>query len=116
MTEDLSKALAERVAYLDQQLEQAIARALAAEQELHEARKAIAHPMRLVRLFHVKDGDRPMWVVAGDWNEALHAWRQVIVQENDGALSDEEQPWGIDFVCDSNDLLLSPGQIDQVVR
>lgn len=63
--------------------------------------------MRVVQLFHVKDGDRPLYVVARDWNEALETWRTVIKSESDDCGTDELQPWGIDHVCRPNELVLS---------
>lgn len=58
-------------------------------------------------LFHVKDGDRPMFVVAISWNHAVTKWRKVIIKENPKDDCTEEQPsQGVDFVCDMNDLVL----------
>lgn len=54
-------------------------------------------------LFHVQDPDRPMWVVAMNWQEAIDRWRDVIASENDGEVGDE--PDGIQFVCDDDDLI-----------
>ena len=107
------------VEQLKQELEQALTRAEAAEAELREARQDSARPKMVgaaqrMQLFHVQDCDRPLYVVARDWTEALAVWQWVIADENPGC--DQEQPDGIQFVAGSNDLRLAPRDIDQVVR
>ncbi len=58
-------------------------------------------------LYHVKDGDRPMFVVATSWNHAVMRWRATIVKENPKDDCSGELPsLGIDFVCDANDLII----------
>jgi hypothetical protein len=54
-------------------------------------------------LFHVQDSDRPMWIVAGDWQSALGQWKHRIATENDG---DDAEPEGIQYVCDDDDLII----------
>ena len=54
-------------------------------------------------LFNIQDSDRPLWVVAKDWGDALEQWREQIIHENDGDVSD---PQGIQYVCDDDDLLI----------
>lgn len=61
------------------------------------------------RLFFIQDGDRPMHVVAPDWNAALAAWRRLIASENEGM--DAAEPEGISKVADANELL-----IDEMLR
>jgi hypothetical protein len=58
------------------------------------------------KLFHIKDSDRPMWVIATDWEMALKKWTQFIATENTMSIHDVEKPLGIDFVCDSQELIL----------
>ena len=57
------------------------------------------------RLFHVQDGDRPMYVVARDWSAALDAWWRVIRAENEG-VDDLEEPDGISMVARADELLI----------
>ena len=57
-------------------------------------------------LFQIKDYDRPMWVVADNWTEALEKWKTVIANENDYPEEDVTEPLGIDFICDDNDLIV----------
>lgn len=59
------------------------------------------------RLFHIQDGDRPAWVVAGNWQEALDKWRALIALENPGVDIEDFDPQGIELVCDSNELIVA---------
>lgn len=62
-----------------------------------------------MNLFHVKDGDRPMFVIAADWQAALEAWRALIRKENPDEPADwSPDPQGIDFVAEGDELLLPP--------
>jgi len=54
-------------------------------------------------LFHVQDSDRPLFVVAKDWHDAYEQWREQIIHENDGDVSD---PQGIQHICDNDELLI----------
>ena len=58
------------------------------------------------KLFHIKDYDRPMWVIAIDWEIALKKWTEFIAIENYISVHDVEKPLGIDFVCDDQELIL----------
>lgn len=125
VSKEEAAAFQARIVELEAELAQALTRAEAAEQEARELRAwagKVGVPqdwgidMQTVSLFHVKDGDRPLYVVAHDWNEALEAWRRIIASENDDCGTDELQPWGIDHVCRPDELVWSPAQIDQVVR
>lgn len=58
------------------------------------------------KLFHIQDSDRPIWVVATDWQDALNKWRKLIVEEN-GDDEASANPDGIEWVCDSNELLIT---------
>ena len=55
-------------------------------------------------LYHVQDSDRPCWVVAASWNDALAQWRTLIAKENDD--SDDADPQGIAYVCDNDELII----------
>lgn len=56
-----------------------------------------------MHLFHVQADDRPMYVVADNWQDAISRWQKVIEDENPGC--DAEQPTGITFVCSGDDLI-----------
>ena len=56
-------------------------------------------------LFHVQDSDRPMWVLATNWQQAIQKWKTLIAIENDMIASCVEEPLGVNFVCDSSELI-----------
>lgn len=62
--------------------------------------------MQKSNLYHIQDSDRPMWVVALDWPDALNKWKELVSFENEQTPDEIEPCQGIQFVCDSNDLLL----------
>jgi hypothetical protein len=57
------------------------------------------------RLFHVQDSDRPMYVVASDWKDAIDKWKDCVAHENDMEPRDVDEPLGIHMVCDDDDLI-----------
>lgn len=58
-------------------------------------------------LYNVQDHDRPMWVVAEDWQAALDKWKAKIREENPFEEGEPEpDPQGIQFICAEDDLLL----------
>ncbi len=56
-------------------------------------------------LYHIQDNDRPMWVLASNYGEAVERWKQHIAPENECLPEDVEEPMGVSFVCDANDIL-----------
>lgn len=59
------------------------------------------------RLFHVQDRDRPMYVLAEDWQDAVRKWRQFVHEEsNDDPPPGMIDPEGISLVAEYDDLLL----------
>jgi hypothetical protein len=61
-------------------------------------------------LFHVQDSDRPMWVIAPSFAEALDKWAKVVAEENDftedaGLYLAENPPNGIAHICNDHELL-----------
>lgn len=56
-------------------------------------------------IYHIQDADRPMWVIAASWTEALNKWKAVIGPENDMKPEDVSEPQGIQLVCESGDLI-----------
>lgn len=57
-----------------------------------------------MNLYNIQDSDRPMFVVASCWQNALDKWKAKISEENDGSEGDE--PEGISLICEAGDLLL----------
>lgn len=53
-------------------------------------------------LYRVQDDDRPMWVIAPSWGDAIEAWKTQIRVENDGQCS---EPSGVELVCYDNDVV-----------
>lgn len=58
-----------------------------------------------LHLFHVQDVDRPLYVLARNYEEALRVWRDVIAIEND--ITDDaesEQPQGIHYLAGPDEI------------
>jgi hypothetical protein len=56
-------------------------------------------------LYHVQDSDRPMWVIANDYGDAVDSWKKFVAQENDMSYLEVEEPRGVQFICDRDDLI-----------
>ena len=69
-------------------------------------------------LFNVQDGDRPMWVRASTWGEAVASWRRVLIAENPDDDCSESQPAGVSLVAEDYELIddFRIRQIDRAVR
>jgi hypothetical protein len=57
-----------------------------------------------MNLYEVQDSDRPMYVIARSWDEALSHWQRVIALENNADIV--VGPLGIRYVCGPEDLIL----------
>jgi hypothetical protein len=57
-------------------------------------------------LYQVQDADRPMYVIARNWQGALELWRRQIRKENDMRDDEECEPMGISLVADYHDILM----------
>ena len=57
-------------------------------------------------LYLVQDDDRPMYVLAKSWGEAIRKWMKLIVAENPGEQIEEDNASGIQLVAEANDILL----------
>ena len=58
-------------------------------------------------LYQVQDADRPMYVWAKTWMNALNAWKQHIAIENGNMpVSDVEEPLGIMYVAEDHDVII----------
>lgn len=60
-----------------------------------------------MNLYHVQDSDRPMYVLAHDWQNALARWKARVAFENDCGPDEMEEPQGIALVCEQDDLILT---------
>jgi len=58
-----------------------------------------------MKLFNIQDSDRPMWIIATDFGDAVYRWKQKIADENDMAIEQVDEPQGCQFVCDEDELL-----------
>ena len=86
---------------------------LALQVAANELEPAAQDPDEALHLFHVQDGDRPMYVVARDWSAALDAWWRVIRAENEG-VEDLGEPDGISMVARADDLLIDGRALGEV--
>lgn len=59
-----------------------------------------------MNLYHVQDADRPMYVVAASFGDAIDRWKEVIATENNMSINEVEEPMGCEYVCGSDELLL----------
>lgn len=67
------------------------------------------------RLFHVQDSDRPMWVAAPNYTEALRRWEMRMRSENEiGEGEPVPPPDGITAVCEPDEFL--PPSVDMEMR
>lgn len=62
--------------------------------------------MNALNLYHVQDPDRPLYVLAPDWIDALRAWQNQIRRENDMGPGEEFQPTGIQLVARHDEIVL----------
>lgn len=63
------------------------------------------------KLFLVQDVDRPMHIVAHDWQAAIAAWKRVVV--DCGAAEEFQEPAGVQLVCGAEDLLIEGKEVDR---
>jgi hypothetical protein len=57
------------------------------------------------KLYLIQDSDRPCYVIAHDWQDALGKWKIQIAKENDCPPHEVEDPKGISFIAEGNELL-----------
>lgn len=62
-------------------------------------------------LFQIQDSDRPMYVVASGWAEALAKWQALIKSENYTKFEDllpytPDQPQGIQLIATDDEIIL----------
>lgn len=59
---------------------------------------------KALSLFHVQDGDRPMWVIAENYGQAAERWREQIAKENPDDDCGDDQPDGVSLIASGTDL------------
>lgn len=62
--------------------------------------------MSHLNLYLVQDDDRPLYVLAQDWNDALRGWQLRIRRENDMEADEDCQPTGIQLVARHDEIVL----------
>jgi|ERR1051325_298479 hypothetical protein len=55
-------------------------------------------------LFHVQDSDRPGWVIAENFAEAVRKWETAVAKENDGDKG--EPPKGVSLIADDDEIIV----------
>lgn len=66
------------------------------------------------KLFNVQDSDRPAFVIAHSFEEALSKWKVAVAEENaTGSEYEEVPPAGIMHVCDGDELIIDRGFADK---
>ena len=58
-----------------------------------------------MNLYHVQDADRPMWVIASDYGNAVLKWKALVAEENNESIGEVVDPQGVSFVCEEIDLI-----------
>lgn len=61
-------------------------------------------------LYHVQDGDRPMFIIAADFETALAQWRcQILIENDDEQSCIEGAPDGIQCITDDDAEIMNDG-------
>ena len=59
------------------------------------------------KIFQIQDNDRPMFVIAGSWGEAVSLWKRAIAIENECVIEEVEEPKGVALVCEEDEWITS---------
>lgn len=62
--------------------------------------------MSHLNLYLVQDDDRPLYVLAQDWSDALRGWQLRIRRENDMEADEDCQPTGIQRIAEADEIIL----------
>lgn len=60
--------------------------------------------IKTLSLFHVQDSDRPMWVIAENYGQAIERWREQIAKENPKDDCSDDHPDGVSLIASGTDL------------
>lgn len=52
-----------------------------------------------MNLYQVQDSERPMYVIAANWNHAIELWRSQIITENPNEDFTSEDPQGVSLIA-----------------
>ncbi|MCP3962409.1 MAG: hypothetical protein GY719_31595 [bacterium] len=55
-----------------------------------------------MKLFRIQDGDRPMYVIASDWSDAVERWTDRMRVENPDC-EEIEGPDGVQLLAENDD-------------
>lgn len=59
-----------------------------------------------MKLFQIQDNDRPMWVLAESFGQAMTKWVDFIKAENPGDYEEEDpEPNGVNFIADDDEVI-----------
>jgi len=67
-------------------------------------------------LFHIQDSDRPVWVVADSYQQAVDKWQKALYSESPDDYKDSEDvglPQGIQYVCSDDELIIEDTFFDE---
>jgi hypothetical protein len=56
-------------------------------------------------LFHVQDDDRPLWVMAKDFDQAVTRWRGFVAAENHIPPREVDGPTGVQKICEDDEFI-----------
>lgn len=73
-----------------------------------DAVAAVDRAVTARKLFRIQDVDRPMHVVAHDWQDAIRVWRRELEESDSSA-----DPSGVELVCNSSDLRIEGEEVDR---
>jgi len=59
-----------------------------------------------MNLYLIQDDDRPMYVVATDWERAMQKWTDHVCIENDCRADEMEGPKGIQLIAEDSEIIL----------
>ena len=58
-----------------------------------------------MKLFHIQDSDRPMYVIGDSWQGALSKWKKLVAEENNIHSVEVEEPLGIALISLDDELI-----------
>ena len=59
----------------------------------------------IMKLFHIQDSDRPMYVIGDNWQGALSKWKNLVADENNMQPTEVEEPLGIALISLDDELI-----------
>lgn len=65
-------------------------------------------------LFKIQDDDRPMWVAAADYADAIASWFVIVAKENELPIAEVEPPMGVQYICNNYELVVDRRILDDL--